>query len=722
MNPSKLSDPDFKVLFESVPGLYLVLDPDLNIAAASNAYLEATRTRRADILGRHLFDVFPDNPDDPSADAIRNTRASLNRVLQTHQPDAMVVQRHDIRKPEAEGGGFEVRYWSPVNSPVLNPDGSLAYIIHRVENVTDFVFLKQEGVEKSRLTDELRERAVQMEADLYTRSREVADISLELKQANQELIRLNEKDERRRASRILQRSEERYRTLFESMDEGFCIIEVLFDASDKPVDYRFLEMNPAFEKHTGLHNAAGKRMRELEPHQEEHWFKTYGRIAMTGEPERFINHAEHLENRWFEVYAFRIGQPRERKVAVLFSDITDRREAEESLRQLNATLEQRVSERTELAEARARQLQALAVELIEAEEKERRRIAELLHEDLQQLLAGARMQVQAAANRQSDRPILDNVDRILEESIEKSRQLSHELDPPVLRHSGLIDSLEWLVRQMEKQFGLTVALEVEGARRFERFHMKTFIFRAVQELLLNIARHSGARSARVVLSDSEEALVVMISDPGRGFIPGNLAANGKSGLGLASLSERSQYIGGGLKIESAPGKGSRITLTIPKALPEAGTLVPAAGWQRRTQKKEAEDGNTALRVLFADDHKVMRQGLINLIEGQPDILVVGEASNGEEALELTRKLTPDVVVMDFSMPKMDGAQATRLIKAEMPRVRVIGLSMFMDNKIIRKMSMAGADAFVSKNSSSADLLKEIYEIGRRKGDGGTADA
>ncbi|RJQ78100.1 MAG: hypothetical protein C4519_12505 [Desulfobacteraceae bacterium] len=89
--------------------------------------------------------LFPENPDDPSADAVRNTRASLKRVLQSHQADVMVVQRHDIRRPESEGGGFEVRYWSPVNSPVLNPDGSLAYIIHRVENVTEFILLKQQA-------------------------------------------------------------------------------------------------------------------------------------------------------------------------------------------------------------------------------------------------------------------------------------------------------------------------------------------------------------------------------------------------------------------------------------------------------------------------------------------------------------------------------------------------------------------------------------------------
>ncbi len=132
--------------------------------------------------------VFPDNPDDPSADSIRNTRASLNRMLQSRAPDVMMVQRHDVRRPD--GSGFEVRYWSPVNSPLLNADGSLAYIIHRVENVTEFVLLKQQGDEQAQLTDVLRERTMKMEADLYARSREVAESHSRIKEANAELGRL----------------------------------------------------------------------------------------------------------------------------------------------------------------------------------------------------------------------------------------------------------------------------------------------------------------------------------------------------------------------------------------------------------------------------------------------------------------------------------------------------------------------------------------------------
>jgi PAS domain S-box-containing protein len=130
--------------------------------------------------------------------------------------------------------------------------------------------------------------------------------------------------QRKQAEKSLRRSEERYRNLFETMEDGFCVLEVIFDEAQTPVDYRFLELNPAFERHTGLHQAEGKTARELLPDLEEHWFEIYGQVALTGEPTRFENGSEVM-NRWFEVYAFRLGGDTSRKVALLFKDISDRK-------------------------------------------------------------------------------------------------------------------------------------------------------------------------------------------------------------------------------------------------------------------------------------------------------------------------------------------------------------------------------------------------------------
>jgi PAS domain S-box-containing protein len=137
--------------------------------------------------------------------------------------------------------------------------------------------------------------------------------------------------ERKAAEAATRQLEGRYRTLFDTLSEGFCTIEMIFDAGGKPVDYRFLEINPAFEKQTGLHNVQGRLMRDLAPDHEAHWFEIYGKIALTGEPAQFENEAKVL-GRHYDVCAYRIGGPESRKVAVLFNDITKRKQTEQALR------------------------------------------------------------------------------------------------------------------------------------------------------------------------------------------------------------------------------------------------------------------------------------------------------------------------------------------------------------------------------------------------------
>jgi signal transduction histidine kinase len=167
------SQPDFQKLFEAAPGLYLVLAPDLSIVAVSEAYLRATMTKRDQITGRGLFEVFPDNPDDPTATGVSNLRASLDSVLREKIPNTMAVQKYDIRKPESEGGAFEERFWSPVNSPVLDKDGRLIYIIHRVEDVTEFVRLKREQTAQDIASG--KQSAKGMDVEIYLRAQEIQE-------------------------------------------------------------------------------------------------------------------------------------------------------------------------------------------------------------------------------------------------------------------------------------------------------------------------------------------------------------------------------------------------------------------------------------------------------------------------------------------------------------------------------------------------------------------
>ena len=142
------------------------------------------------------------------------------------------------------------------------------------------------------------------------------------------------------------KSEKKYLALFNSIDEGFCTVDVIFNDNNKPIDYRFLETNPAFEGQTGLVNAEGKLMRDLVSDHEEYWFEIYGKIALTGKPIRFVNEAKGL-NRWYDVYAFKIGDDESREVAILFNDITKFKETENELREYQDKLEEKVKKRTE---------------------------------------------------------------------------------------------------------------------------------------------------------------------------------------------------------------------------------------------------------------------------------------------------------------------------------------------------------------------------------------
>lgn len=182
---------DFRVLFESAPNSQLVLTPDLTIVAASDAYLRATQTKREEIVGRGMFDVFPDNPEEISATGVCNLRHSFESVLKYRIPHTMAVQKYDIRRPESVGGGFEEKYWSPVNSPVFGANGEITHIIHRVEDVTEFVQLKQQESRQLEINQELQNRTEQMEAEIYLRSQQLQAVNRQLQAANEALTELD---------------------------------------------------------------------------------------------------------------------------------------------------------------------------------------------------------------------------------------------------------------------------------------------------------------------------------------------------------------------------------------------------------------------------------------------------------------------------------------------------------------------------------------------------
>jgi signal transduction histidine kinase len=177
----------FQAIFEAVPGLYLILKPDFTIVAVSDAYLEATHTRRKSILGKHLFEVFPDNPNDPNATGVKNLTISLNTVLSTKASHAMAVQKYDVKKPASQGGNFEERYWSPLNSPVLDKNGKVEYIIHSVVDVTQFIKLKQIEEKHSKVAEQLKEQNKLFQAEVVQSAKDIE----EHKKNEAELLKLD---------------------------------------------------------------------------------------------------------------------------------------------------------------------------------------------------------------------------------------------------------------------------------------------------------------------------------------------------------------------------------------------------------------------------------------------------------------------------------------------------------------------------------------------------
>jgi PAS domain-containing protein len=181
----------YRRLFEASPGLYLILSPQLEILAASDAYLRATMSRRQDIVGRAVFDVFPDDPGDQRSTGERNLRESLDRVRQDLVADVMAIQRYPIPKPDSDE--FEERFWSPANYPVLDEHGELEAIIHRVEDVTDFIRVR--GLRSAVATDpapepDFRRRSDEFDAELFAKAQHIQHANRLLREANAELHEL----------------------------------------------------------------------------------------------------------------------------------------------------------------------------------------------------------------------------------------------------------------------------------------------------------------------------------------------------------------------------------------------------------------------------------------------------------------------------------------------------------------------------------------------------
>ena len=387
--------------------------------------------------------------------------------------------------------------------------------------------------------------------------------------------------ERKQAEEALRESEEKYRTLFNTIDEGFCIIEMIFDGAGKPIDYRFLELNPMFEELTGLENATGKTALELVPDLEDFWIETYGKVALTGEAVRFENNSAPM-NRWFDAYASRVGDGASRKVAIVFTNITERKQMLEALRRAKDELEDRVKERTiELMEANAnleaeaaRRLKAeveramLLRRVIFAQEDERRRIAREMHDQFGQQLTALTLKLSTLKEGVPEQPRLCEQIEALE-SIAKGLDvdidfLVWELRPTALDDLGLPAALDNYAQSWSKHFGIPLELHNNGMEQGRLApEIETTLYRIAQEALNNIAKHANAASVDMILERRDHHVSLIIEDNGSGFDMQEVSAASDKGLGLLGIRERAALVGGTTEIESQPGSGATVIVRVP---------------------------------------------------------------------------------------------------------------------------------------------------------------
>ncbi len=396
-------------------------------------------------------------------------------------------------------------------------------------------------------------------------------------------------------------------------------------------------------------------------------------------------------------------------------DVTELAHAQRDLQALNESLERRVEERTAELTTQTARLRHLATELVSAEQRERKHLASLLHDDLQQLLIAASMNLGIAKRRlpeNEDSQPIENSIRWIDEATRAARELTSQLRPPALYEEGFVAALHWLASRTLERHHIEVKIEGVEPTASISDAFNALLFDCVRELILNAVKHAGVDEVSVLVQDEKGLLRVTVEDKGKGFdLEATRQGHTHSGFGLFSIRERLLALGGDVSIDSAPEEGTRVQLEVPLTTTTAhqakSTRIAAQAPLALAPKHSL---GTAIRVLLVDDHAVVRQGLAAMIEEDDRMLVVGEASDGVEAIDAVERLQPDVTLIDVNMPRMNGIVATREICRRWPRSIIIGLSVQDDQTTASLMCTAGAKAFLSKSESADRMIATIISL------------
>ncbi|WP_051971403.1 PAS domain S-box protein [Massilia sp. 9096] len=510
----------------------------------------------------------------------------------------------------------------------------------------------------------------------------------------------------RQAQDALRVAEERYRTLIASMDEAFAIVQVLVDDDGKPVDYRFEEVNRALEDQSGLVNAAGKTIREMVPDIESRWIELYGRVALQREPARFTEHSAAM-GYWWDVYATPMGEPHERRLAILFTDVTAKKRAEESLRQLAADLSETNRRKTEF-------LATLAHEL--------RNPLAPMRTGLD-LLRMAGRNGQAAPAGQGNERVLDMMDRQLKQMvhlIDDLMDVSRINSGKIELKKERIDLREAIRNAVEaatpavQAAGHVLAVELP-AQALAVDADATRLAQILGNLLTNAVKYTpGGGRIRVALRQEDGAALVAISDTGLGIaaeerrhvfdmfsqVSRNMGrAQGGLGIGLSLVRSLVEMHGGTIGVESGgPGQGSTFTLTLP--LPQdAVAALPAP----RRDGAAAAGADAGLRIVVADDNVDAAFMLGSVLEA-----IGHRAEAVHDGLSAVRKIVadkPDLAIVDIGMPGLNGYEVAKQIRSlpEMAGTLLVALTGWGGELDRSRSDDAGFDAHLTKPAGLEEL-------------------
>lgn len=498
---AKTMEMQFVKIFESLPGLYLILLPDLTIIGATDSYLQSTMKKRGEITGKNLFTIFPDNSDSSDSAGTTNLlHSSMMAVLGQKKPHQMAMLHYPLRRDD---NTIDNRYWQVTNYPIFDDAGNVILLINNPSDVTEIELLKQEDLRREK---EYNEKLVvlnnQLKKELKVKSAAIMDI-------------------------------------FERITDGFI-------ALDKNFNYTYANKRIGELTHRDPASLIGKNVWEEFP--DAIGSSTYKAFKEALDEQHYVSNTDYFEpfDLWQENHIY----PSAEGLSIFIHDITERKKTELKLKQSNEQLHQLAAHLQNIRETEQKRIA--------------REIHDELGQQITGLkmdVAWMKKKVNGHETVGFLHEKLDQMTELLDMSVQTVRKISSSLRPSILDDLGLIAALEWQTKEFQKRFSIPIQFTSSEKTLRVDPDIATGIFRLYQESLTNVARHAQATQVTAFLEYRDKHIILSVSDNGKGFDPH--LAEAKKTMGLLGMKERVLMMGGNLNFISTPGEGTTVMVSIP---------------------------------------------------------------------------------------------------------------------------------------------------------------